>query len=197
LTLPTKPCAKCGVEKPLTEFSGRQRTCVACVQATKARTVERKEAVRYSPELAERIVDALAAGMTVAEVCAQAAMPTPRQLRAWRRANPDFDAACEDALQQSAFAHIDKAKQVLADIEAGKARDDAKLLFEGHMRLAATLNPKRYGSNPTIDITSAGRPIVDLAAVLEAAFAVLPALPRPAESIDVEAEEVPPDRTLQ
>jgi hypothetical protein len=191
---PTKTCAKCGQAKPLLAYAGRQNTCVACREAAKARTQERKDSVAWSPELGERITDALAAGSTLAEIAGQSWAPTMRQLRAFRRANPGFDQACEEALQASASAHIDAAKQVLRDIEASKAPADAKLLFEGHMRLAGTLNPKRFGSNPTIDITSAGRPIVDLTAVLEAAFAALPALPKP---IDVEAEEVPPDRTLQ
>jgi transposase-like protein len=193
--LPTKICAKCQQTLPLTSFAGRQRTCVACVQAQRAKTAERKDAVAWSPELAERIVDALSAGMTVAEVTAQAAMPAPRQLRAWRRANSEFDAACAQAEQASAAAHIDAAKQVVRQMEEGKIpASDGNHIFNAHMKLAATLHPKRYGANPTIDITSAGKPIVDLGAVLEAAFAALPALPKP---IDVEAEEVPLDRTLQ
>jgi hypothetical protein len=194
MTLPTKPCAKCGMEKVLTEFSGRQRTCVTCVQAQRAKTQERKEQVAWSAELGERITDMLASGMTMAEVTAQAAMPTPRQLKAWRRGNPDFDAACLDAETQSAAAHLDKAKQVLADVESGKlASSDGKLLFDGHMKLAATLNPARYGTHATVDVTSRGRPLVDFGAAIEALISALPALPAPA--IEVEATEVPPEGT--
>jgi hypothetical protein len=148
-------------------------------------------------ELGERITDMVAAGMTVAEVCAQSAMPTPRQLRSFRRSNPDFDAACQGAEHASAAAHIDAAKQVVRQMEEGKVpASDGNHIFNAHMKLASTLNPRRYGSNPVIDVTSGGRPIIDLGAVLQAAFAALPALPAP-EPLDVEAEPVPRKEMLQ
>lgn len=191
---PTKVCRKCSVEKALLAFRGRQNTCIQCVDAAKVRKLERKDQVAWSPELGERITDMLAAGMTVAEVCGQSAMPTSRQLKAWRRANPDFDAACDLAETQSAAAHLDKAKEVLRNVEAGNLQaSDGRLLFDGHMKLAATLNPSRYGSNATIDVTSAGRPLVDLGSAIKAlldATANTVALPAP-EPIDVEAEPVP------
>ena len=62
------------------------------------------------------------------------------------------------------------------------------------MKLAATLNPTRYGSNATIDVTSAGRPLVDLGAAVQALIDALPtrsdALPAP-EPLDAEAVPVP------
>jgi hypothetical protein len=200
MTEHTKTCRKCGEAKPLIAFAGRQNTCIQCRDAAKVRTFERKEAVAWSHELGERITDMLAAGMTVAEVCAQSAMPTPRQLRAMRRANPDFDAACEQAETQSAAAHLDKAKEVLRNVEGGKLpASDGRLLFDGHMKLAGTLNPSRYGSNATIDVTSAGRPLVDLGSAIKAlldATTKPTALPAP-EPIDVEATPAPEGRTLQ
>jgi hypothetical protein len=196
---PNKTCRKCSISKPLLAFSGRQNTCVSCRDAQRQRTLERKEAVGWSPELGERIADMLAAGMTVAELCEQASMPTPRQLRAMRRANPDFDAACEQAEQQSAAAHLDRAKEVLRNVEAGKLpAADGRLLFDGHMRLAATLNPARYGSHATVDVTSAGRPLVDFGAAVQALIDALPARALPApEPLDAEATPVPEGRTLQ
>jgi transposase-like protein len=196
----TRVCQKCSAEKPLTAFNARQRTCVDCVQAAKARTLERKDAVAWSPELGERIADMLAAGMTIAEICQSAGFPTSRQLRSWRRVNPDFDAACNLAETQSAAAHLDKAKEVLRNVEAGKLpASDGRLLFDGHIKLAATLNPSRYGSHATVDVTSAGRPLVDFGAAVQALIDALPApsaLPAPAP-IDAEATPVPEERVLQ
>jgi hypothetical protein len=182
-----KACAKCGESKPLVAFPGRQNTCIACRDAAKARTAERKDAVAWSPELGERITDMVAAGMTIAEVCALAAMPTARQMKAWRRTNPEFDAAMETAELQSAAVHLDAAKQVLRQVESGKLpAPDGKMLFDGHMRLASTLNPRRYGSQATVDVTSAGRPLIDLGSAIKAlldatANAALPA-PEPLEA---------------
>ena len=133
----TKVCRKCGEAKPLLAFAGRQNTCIACREAAKARTLERKDSVAWSPELGERITDMTAAGMTIAEVCAQAAMPTPRQLKAWRRSNPEFDAAMEAAELQSAAVHLDAAKEVLRQVEDGKLpASDGRFLFDGHIKLA-------------------------------------------------------------
>ena len=191
--MPPKVCRRCNETKPLIAFAGRQNTCIQCRDAAKARTAERKEAVVYSPDLGERITDAIAAGSTIAEVCAQSAMPTPRQLRAWRRSNPDFDAACEAAEMQSAAGHLDAAKGVLRQVEAGKLpASDGRLLFDGHVKLAATLNPARYGSNATIDVTSAGRPLIDLGSAIKALLDATANVTLPApEPIDVEAEPVP------
>ena len=191
---PTKFCRKCSVEKPLLAFAGRQNTCVTCRDAAKARTQERKEQVAWAPELGERITDTIAAGSTIAEVCAQSAMPTPRQLKAWRRTNLEFDGAMEAAELQSASVHLDAAKQVLRQVEDGKLQaSDGRFLFDGHIKLAGTLNPKRYSGNATtIDITSAGRPLIDLGSAIKALLDATAnaALPAP-EPIDIEAEPVP------
>jgi hypothetical protein len=168
------------------------------VQAAKARTLERKEAVVWSPELGERIVDMLAAGMTIEELCAQAGMPTPRQLRALRRTNPEFDAACDEALAQSAAAHLDRAKETLRKVEDGKLlASDGRVLFDGHMKLAATLNPSRYGAHATVDLSAGGKPLVSFVEAVEALIAVLPQQPTLPPPIDVEATEVPSGATLQ
>jgi hypothetical protein len=190
---PARTCKRCAQTKGILEFDARRTTCRACYQAKAAKTQERKEAVVWSPELGDRIADMLASGMTIAEVCAQAAMPTPRQLRAMRRANPDFDAACDIAEAQSAAAHLDKAKETLRKVEDGKLpASDGRVLFDGHMKLAATLNPGRYGTHATVDVTSAGRPLVDFGAAVEALIAALPAkaLPAPDEALDAESTPV-------
>jgi len=186
--LGTKACSKCGQVKPLIAFPARRKVCAECEQAARARTQERKETVAWSPELGERISDMMGAGMTVAEITGQPAMPTPRQFKTWRRANPDFDAACLAAETESASFHVDKAKEVLRKVEAGDfPAADGRILFDGHVKLAGTLNPRRYGTAAaTIDVTSAGRPLIDFGAAIRALIDALPppsagALPAPTE----------------
>ena len=197
----TRTCQKCGQTKGLIEFKARRKTCAACETAAAAKRLERKDLVAFSDALAERIVDMLAAGATVAEVAEQSWGPTPRQLQAWRRGNVDFDAACQEAERLSAAAHLDLAKEALRQAKAGKLPvSDAKSLAETHLKLATTLNPARYGAHATVDVTSAGRPLVDFAAAISALIDALPtnsgALPAP-EPLDVDATEVPEGRTLQ
>ena len=86
----TKQCRKCGETKPLLAYAGRQNTCMSCRDAAKARTLERKETRTFTLPLAEKIVDGVAAGLTFAEICAGASMPTVRQLVAWRRLHPEL-----------------------------------------------------------------------------------------------------------
>lgn len=195
--MPRKSCKACGIEKDLVAYNGRRNVCRECEEARRQRSIEKREAtIQYSPELAEKITSRIEGGETLAEICQGAAWPTRALLARWRRANPEFDAACGQAEQQSAAAHIDKAKEVLRKVEDGKLPvADARLLFDGHVKLAATLSPTRYGSNAAaIDPASVGRPLVSLAAAIQALIDALPtnagALPAPIP-IDVEATEVP------
>jgi hypothetical protein len=197
-----KACAKCGEPKPLLAFPGRRNTCDRCIDAAKARRQERKEAIAYTPALGERICDLVAMGYTITEIAEMSGMPTARQMAAWRRGNPEFDAAMLEAEAHSAAAHIDKAKEALRQAEAGKVPvSDAKQLADAHLRLARTLNPKRYGSNATVDITTAGRPLLDFGAVVAALIATIPQpalpAPRPIEAEAVPADGPPPGAMLQ
>jgi hypothetical protein len=154
MTLPTKTCSKCGVEKPLTSFSGRQKTCVDCIQAAKARTQERKEAVAYSPDLAAKICDLIALRTPVAKIVEMAGMPTARQLAAWRRGHAEFRDAYDMAREQRADARSDRVDEILDDLRAGKIEaPSARVLIEAELKLAAKENPARYGDVTRADVT--------------------------------------------
>ena len=198
---PSKPatlalCAKCGVEKPLTAFHGRLKTCSDCRGATKARTMERKEAISFTPALAEKIVDLISMGSTITEVAAMSGMPTARQMASWRRAHPEFRDAYEEARVSRADARSDRVDAALRDLAAGKiTAADCRVMVETELKLAAKENPGRYGDATQIDLTTAGKPLqVDVGAALKALLDVLPAsngaLPAP-EPLEVDATPVP------
>jgi hypothetical protein len=193
---PAKRCIKCKTEKPLLAFAGKQNTCIACRDAARVRTLERKDAVAWSPELGERITDAIAAGMTIEAICASAGMPTERQYRKWRRTIPEFDAACDQAMAAQADAHIAMAHDALVKLRKGDIQAaDARVIVEGALKLAAAVNPRKYGAlRVQADVTSGGQPLRQVS-TLELAKALLVALPAalPPPSppvIDVEAMEV-------
>jgi hypothetical protein len=194
-----KACRACQRELPLTAFDGRRNSCRECLSAAKAKVQERKDTAQFTPQLAERCIDAIASGWTTAQIAEQSWGPTPRQLQAWRRTNPDFHQAMRQAEQISAAAHVDKGKEALRLGEAGEIPvSDAKGLAESHLKFAMALDAKRYGSNAVaIDVTSQGKPLVDFSAAIEALIAVLPvkALPAPGDVIDIEA--TPPTEVLQ
>jgi transposase-like protein len=146
MTLPTRTCARCGADKPLTAFNARQKTCVACAQAAKAKTLERKDAIAYTSELAERITDAIAAGVPVSELCEQSGMPTRRQLARWRRQHPEFADAYEQARIARADARSDAVDEALADLRAGKiTAAGCRVIVETHLKLASKESPAKYG----------------------------------------------------
>ena len=152
--LSTKPCAKCSVEKPLTAFLGRQKTCIDCVQAARARTLERKDAVAYSLALSDRICDLVAMGSTIPEVAAMSGMPTARQIAAWRRQHPEFRDAYEEARASRADARSDRVDQALNDLRAGKiTAADCRVIVETELKMAGKENPARFGDRSVADIT--------------------------------------------
>jgi hypothetical protein len=149
--MPTKLCAKCGIEKPLLAYAGRQNTCIQCRDAAKAKTLERKEAVTYSDALAERIVDGVASGLTFAEICAPSGMPTVRQLTAWRRRPPELAEALDAARTHRATIRSDRIDETLANLRAQKiSAADARTIIDAEMKLMALEDPARF--NPATKV---------------------------------------------
>jgi hypothetical protein len=143
---PTKTCIKCGEAKPLVAFAGRQLSCISCRDAQRQRTMERKDGAVYSPAIAEKIVDLIAAGTPVAEICQPAGMPTERQLARWRRTIPEFADAYEQARQARADARSDKIDAALNDLRAGRiTAADCRVIVETELKMAGKENPARYG----------------------------------------------------
>jgi terminase small subunit-like protein len=194
---PTKKCVRCQVDKPLLAYAGRQNTCIQCRDAAKVRTLERKDAVAWSPELGEKITDAIAAGLSLETICAGAGMPTARQLTKWRRTVPEFDQAMDAAFAAQADSHISLAHDTLLRLKDGKLpAADARVIVDSALKLAAAVNPRKYGAlRAQADVTSGGQPLKAVG-TLELAKALLVALPMaqlpaPTRTIDVEAVEAP------
>jgi transposase-like protein len=146
MTAPTQTCAKCSQVKPLVAFPGRRRTCQQCIDAAKAKTLEKKAALTYSEALGDRIVDAIAAGVSVAELCEQAGMPTARQLARWRRTIPEFAEAYEQARTARADARSDRIDEALNDLRKGKiTAADCRVIVETELKMAGKESPGRYG----------------------------------------------------
>src|SRR5262245_24302265 len=150
----TKQCRKCGQEKGLLQCPRRPNTCQACIDLARAKTIEKKEAVAYSPELGAKICDLISLRTPVAKICEMAGMPTARQLAAWRRGHPEFRDAYDLAREQRADARSDRVDEILDDLRAGKIdAPSARVLIEAELKLAAKENPARFGDRTVADIT--------------------------------------------
>lgn len=151
--IPTKICAKCGVEKPVTAFHGRQRTCIACREAQRAKTIARKEVVAYSPELGARVAEVLA-DTPMHTLVAMAGMPTERTIHKWRLEHPEFAEAYELARIGRADSRGHQIDEALADLKVGKLDPQtAKVWIDTQFRLAAREHPARWGEKTIADLT--------------------------------------------
>jgi alkylated DNA nucleotide flippase Atl1 len=151
MTEHTKTCRKCGEAKPLVAFAGRQNTCIQCRDAAKARSIERKEHIAFTPALAEKICDLVSMGSTITEIAAMAGMPTARQIVAWRRRHEEFRDAYEQARVARADARSDRVDEALRDLRNGKiSAADCRAIVETELKLAALENPGRY--NPATKV---------------------------------------------
>lgn len=119
----------------------------------------------YTPELAERILDQLADGRSIVEICRAVDMPSARTVHQWAADNPDFSQNYARAREVQA----EFMDQLVMDV-AEKAGDDpqaAKVKIDAYKWRAAHLAPKKYGSK--LDLTTGGDKIGRETSEVEAA----------------------------
>lgn len=106
----------------------------------------------YTAEIADDILERLAAGESLVKICSGDEMPGLRTVMRWAAENHDF--GTEYARAREAQAEVMDDKILTA---AGKAKDDpqaARVEIEAYKWRAAKLAPKRYGDK--IDVTTGG-----------------------------------------
>lgn len=150
---PTKTCAKCGVAKPATDYVARQKTCVQCRDAARAKTIARKETIAYSIELGARVCEVLA-DTPMHKLVAMAGMPTERTIHKWRLDHPEFAEAYELARIARADSRGHKVDEHLSELRTGKLDPQtAKVLIDTEIRLAGKEHPARWGEKTVADLT--------------------------------------------
>jgi hypothetical protein len=91
---------------------------------------------KYSPELAAKICDQVAAGGMLTKICEQEGMPARKTVYEWQRADPDFRAAYARAREQWC-EHYEEIVLELAFNESGDVHTDAKgRSFPNHAKVA-------------------------------------------------------------
>lgn len=106
----------------------------------------------YSDEIAERILEGLAEGQSLVQICAADDMPGLRTVMRWAAENEDF--GTEYARAREAQAEVMDAKILTAADEAKADPQAARVQIEAYKWRAAKLAPKKYGDK--IDVTSGG-----------------------------------------
>ena len=114
----------------------------------------------YSEELAARICELIADGMSLREVCDMAGMPHRCTVLGWARRHPEFAAAYGEAIKQRAdILFEDMLEEALeatpANTQCERFKWDAKRFHIGR------LNPKKYGDKVVNEHTGAdGGPVM-------------------------------------
>lgn len=106
----------------------------------------------YSAELAEIILERLAAGESMVQVCSDEEMPGLRTVMRWAADHPSF--GTEYAQAREAQAEVMDDKILTAADAASTDPQAARVKIEAYKWRAAKLAPKRYGDK--IDVTSGG-----------------------------------------
>jgi len=117
----------------------------------------------YTPELADRICERLAEGVSLRTVCMADDMPDASTVFRWLRTNTEFCEQYTRAKQESADALVDEMTDIADDgtndwmeekdregeikgwRENGEAIQRSRLRVETRKWIAAKLKPKKYG----------------------------------------------------
>jgi ribosomal protein L40E len=161
--LPTKICATCEAEKPITAFIGKHRSCRDCAEkARRAKAAEkpgakvakvRKPLVEYTPDLGRQVCDLIAEGETLTDICLMPGFPAIRDIARWRTEIDEFAVAFAIARDTRADIRVDGIAKTVKDMRAGTLDPGiGKPVIEGLKWLAGKDSP-RFADKVTIDQT--------------------------------------------
>lgn len=128
-----------------------------------------RRATKRTPEIIEEIIDGVANGVPLREVCRRDGMPNWRTVYDWLEADEEFAArfarAREVGFDAIAEETLDIADDGTNDWVERKRQDGSieevvnsehiqrsKLRIETRLKLLAKWNPKKYGDKQTVDV---------------------------------------------
>lgn len=160
----------------------------------------------YTPELAERICEMMAAGKSLPDICENDGMPHPASIYRWLRSEPEFCELYAQARERQADKYFDEITSIADDSRNDTQVDEdgniivnhdyinrARLRVDARKWVAARLAPKKYGdrqevvgANGTALIPDQTAPARDIAKAIMAilADAVRPQIEATAEDAE-------------
>lgn len=112
----------------------------------------------YTQALAESILEELAQGKSLVQVCSADEMPGLRTVMRWAAENDDF--GTQYAHAREAQAEIMDDKILTAADGADKDSQAARVKIDAYKWRASKLAPKRFGDK--IDVTSGDKPVNEM-----------------------------------
>lgn len=109
---------------------------------------------KYSDELAEKICELIASGMSLRTVCSQDGMPSAVTVCKWLSENEEFSKQYARAREEQAVSFADEIISIADSVEPDSAAvAKAKLQIDSRKWLAAKMAPKKYGDKVEQQIT--------------------------------------------
>lgn len=126
----------------------------------------------YTPELAEAVCEAVAAGKTIRTIEAMAGMPSWTTIRKWLLTKDDFASLYARAYEASATTHENEAFDRIRDAQTPEDAAVARVFLDAVKWSNGKRNPRVYGEKTTHDVrVSTPASVADDAALLAIAFA--------------------------
>ncbi|WP_448970276.1 terminase small subunit-like protein [Neisseria sp.] len=109
---------------------------------------------KYSDEMAEKICELIANGMSLRTVCLQEGMPSAVTVCKWLSENQEFSKQYARAREEQAVSFADEIISIADSVEPDSAAvAKAKLQIDSRKWLAAKMAPKKYGDKVEQQIT--------------------------------------------
>lgn len=109
---------------------------------------------KYSDEMAEKICELIASGMSLRTVCSQDGMPSAVTVCKWLSENEEFSKQYARAREEQAVSFADEIISIADSVEPDSAAvAKAKLQIDSRKWLAAKMAPKKYGDKVEQQIT--------------------------------------------
>ncbi len=124
----------------------------------------------YSPELAERIFEAIRSGRTINEIAGREGFPSRGTLYNWMRGNEEFLNGIARAREDSADAFAEQALDKADDASGDDGNDSvqrSRLQVDIRRWLASKFAPHRYGDFNKTEVNHTGKVDIGLGDVLK------------------------------
>lgn len=106
----------------------------------------------FDPDKAQRIVDGIAQGEFVADLCREVGISRMTMWR-WRQDHADFDTQCAHARERSAAVNEEDIQRLMLEVKTGEvAPDAARVILNGYTWLAKVRAPKVYGDKMDVEM---------------------------------------------